>query len=134
VCQFVCQFRFCAAKEPLLATPDPRILQSFAEVMFASSVGLIVLGLATVAILSEAGLRAWSDSWDAAYDGALPAHRHLELHWRIDRLQRLGVRSIRLEVIEDGFGAVTDAPGWVHVLGAPKPPATPQPRRGALGA
>jgi FkbM family methyltransferase len=45
-----------------------------------------------------------------------------ELHWTNRPFAALmSELGYDLEVIEDGFGAVTDAPGWVHVLGAPKP-------------
>lgn len=49
-----------------------------------------------------------------------------ELHWTNRPFAALmSELGYDLEVIEDGFGAVTDAPGWVHVLGAPKPLGDP---------
>jgi FkbM family methyltransferase len=49
-----------------------------------------------------------------------------ELHWTNRAFAALmSELGYDLEVIEDGFGAVADAPGWVHVLGAPKPPGGP---------
>jgi FkbM family methyltransferase len=49
-----------------------------------------------------------------------------ELHWTNRPFAALmSELGYDLEVIEDGFGAVADAPGWVHVLGAPKPPGGP---------